>query len=151
MSHEVEFHTGIAEPVAFACRLLRKAVRSGAQVLCTVPADRLDELDRALWTFEEREFVPHVRLAGAAEAVARRTPVWLAADVEEALVRQPAAAERVLVNLGATAPPDPHRFPRLIELVASDPDAAASARERWRAYKAAGLEIRHHPAAGEKG
>jgi DNA polymerase-3 subunit chi len=150
MSQEVEFHTGIAEPVDFACRLLRKAVRTGARVLCTVPADRLDELDRALWTFEPRDFVPHVRLAGAAETVTRRTPIWLAPDVDAALARQPAAAQRVLVNLGAAVPQDARVFPRMIELVAADAEAAARGRERWRAYKAAGLEIRHHPAAGER-
>ena len=36
-------------------------------------------LDRALWTFEEREFVPHLRvdLHSAGNDLARRTPVWL--------------------------------------------------------------------------
>ena len=72
---EVEFHTGVADPVGFACRLLRKAYRQGARVLVTAPGPRLGELDRALWTFEERDFVPHVRVpgAGAAVAAARRS------------------------------------------------------------------------------
>ena len=139
MAGEAEFHTGIVDPVAFACRLLRKAVRSGAQLVCTAPPAVLDELDRALWIFEEREFVPHVRLPGAAERVARRTPVWLMA------VAGSAAETRVLVNLGGEAPVDARNCTRIIELVGASAEAAASARERWRAYKALGLAIRHHP------
>jgi DNA polymerase-3 subunit chi len=150
MAQEVEFHTGLAEPVAFACRLLRKAVRSGARVLCTAPADRLDELDRALWTFEEREFVPHIRLAAASDRVLERTPIWLATNADDAIARRPAAAARVLVNLDAEAPQDPRVFPRLIELVPADADATARGRERWRTHKSAGLEIRHHPAVRDR-
>ena len=75
---EVEFHTGVADRVGFACRLLRKASRQGARVLVTAPDEVLAELDRALWVFEERDFLPHVRMPGAKPAVAARTPVWLA-------------------------------------------------------------------------
>jgi DNA polymerase-3 subunit chi len=140
----VEFHTGIADPIGFACRLLRKAVRSGAQVACTAPPALLDELDRALWTAEERDFLPHVRMPGAAERVARRTPIWLMRDADAA------ASQRVLVNVGASSPAEPAAFARVIELVAADPDAAAQGRERWRAYKASGLEIRHHTPERER-
>lgn len=140
MVGEVEFHTGIAEPIGFACRLLRKAVHAGASLVCTAPAATLDELDRALWTFEEREFIAHLRVPGAPPARARRTQVWLAPAADAS------AQGRVLVNLGAEVAPDPALFARVIELVASDADAAAQGRERWRAYKALGFEIRHHAA-----
>jgi DNA polymerase III subunit chi len=135
---EVEFHTGVADSVGFTCRLLRKACRQGARVLVTAPEATLRELDRALWTFEEREFVPHVRMPGAAASVAARTPVWLAGEVLSA------GAPAVVVNLGAEAPADPAALPRLIEVVSADADDAARGRERWRAYKAASLQIKHH-------
>ena len=137
---EVEFHTGVADSVGFTCRLLRKACRQGARVLVTAPDATLRELDRQLWTFEEREFVPHVRMPGAPAAVAARTPVWLASDAEAA------GAPGVVVNLGAEAPTDFGALQRLIEIVSDDPDEAARGRSRWRAYKAAGLEVRHHAA-----
>jgi hypothetical protein len=35
---EVEFHTGVDEPLGFACRLLRKAYRKGSRVLVTAPS-----------------------------------------------------------------------------------------------------------------
>ncbi|CAD5373749.1 DNA polymerase III subunit chi [Rubrivivax sp. A210] len=142
---EVEFHTGVQDPLGFACRLLRKACRQGARVLVTAPSDTLTALDRSLWTFEECDFLPHVRLPGAAPATAALTPIWLAASatVAQALAPRPG----VLVNLGAAAPPEPAQWPRLIEIVGAEADAAAGGRERWRAYKAAGLSIVHHAAS----
>jgi DNA polymerase III subunit chi len=142
---EVEFHTGVADRIGFACRLLRKASRQGARVLVTAPDEVLAELDRALWVFEERDFLPHVRMPGARPAVAARTPVWLARDAASA---EAAGAPRLVLNLGAAAPHDVASLERLIEVVSAEPDDAEQGRQRWRAYKAAGLEIKHHAAAG---
>jgi len=44
---EVAFHTGIADPLDYACRLLRKAYRQGARVAVHAPAPLLDRLDQA--------------------------------------------------------------------------------------------------------
>ncbi len=139
---EVEFHTGVADRVSFACRLLRKASRQGARVLVTAPDEVLAELDRALWVVDERDFLPHVRMPGATPTVAARTPVWLA---DHAAVE---GAPRVVVNLGAEAPADMTALDRLIEVVSAEPDDAEQGRQRWRAYKAAGLDIKHHAVAG---
>ena len=138
---EVEFHTGVADPLGFACRLLRKAYRQGVRVTVTAPEATLAALDRALWTFEERDFVPHLRVAaGRTPAIAARTPIWLLDGPP------PPGAPGVLVNVGAAAPADLAPFTRIVEIVAADPDETQAGRERWRAYKARGLEIRHHAA-----
>ena len=134
---EVEFHTGIADPVDYACRLLRKALRSGVRVLVTAPPPTLARLDAALWTFDAREFLPHVRMPVAAAGVAARTPIWLAA--QSGLPGAPP----VLVNLGAAAPADLQAVQRLIEIVGADADDADAGRRRWRDYKARGLAIAH--------
>lgn len=142
---QVEFHTGVAEPVHFACRLLRKAYRQGARVAVLAPADTLRTLDRELWTFEEREFVPHLRLAGAKPALLARTPLWLLDDLAfgEPL---PDGLPEVLVNLGSDASL-PEGYPaRLIEIVARDADEADRARLRWRQYRDLGWSIVHHNA-----
>jgi DNA polymerase III subunit chi len=145
---EVEFHTGVDEPIDFVCRLLRKAVRSGARVWVTAPAAGLADLDRSLWTFEERDFLPHVRMPGAQAAVAQRTPLWLSTDCSgTSLV---SGAPRLLVNLGAQAPTDLSQLDRLIEVVSADADEAQSGRDRWRAYKAAGLKVVHHKAGASR-
>lgn len=141
---EVEFHTGVADAVDFACRLLRKAVRRGVRVRVMAPADTLGALDRALWTFDERDFVPHVRVPGATAATAARTPIWLVPTLQAAAGDAPAPA--VLLNLGADAPDELAGLDRLIEIVSADVDEAARGRSRWRAYKARGLGITHHPA-----
>jgi DNA polymerase-3 subunit chi len=144
---EVEFHTGVADELDFACRLLRKAYRRGARVLVTAPPEMLTRLDRALWVFEERDFVPHVVVGDQAARpqsgadVLARTPIWLAGGVA------PSGAPDVLVNVGADAPDDLARFSRVIEIVGADPEAEQAGRQRWRTYKARGLQITHHAAA----
>jgi DNA polymerase-3 subunit chi len=145
---QVEFHTGVPDPVAFACRLLRKASRRGVRVLVTAPEALLAELDQQLWTFESREFVPHVRLPADGrplpERVAARTPIWLATEAGVP------GAPPIIVNLDAGAPADLDGFERLIEIVGETPESVERGRLRWRAYKAAGLEVVHHVnAAGE--
>ena len=142
---EVEFHTGVADPLGFACRLLRKAVRRGVRVRVIAPADILGELDRALWTFDERDFLPHVRVPGASAALAARTPIWLVPSVLAAVGGAPAPA--VVLNLGADAPEELTGLDRLIEIVSSDVDEAARGRSRWREYKARGLNIAHRVTA----
>ena len=141
----VEFHTGLADPLAFACRLLRKAQRQGHRLLVTASAQRLAELDALLWTFEPQSFVPHVRMPGAPDAVTARTPIWLC----EAVPAGPVPT--VLLNLGAAAPATLGPFERVIELVSHDVDEAQAGRERWRAYKAQGLGIVHYPASAVGG
>ena len=137
----VDFHTGLADPLRFACRLLRKALRQGARVQVTAPPDVLETLDRLLWTFEDKEFLPHVRQPGASQSQALRTPIWLC---EHALAD---GAPDVLVNLGAPMPAALKGLSRVIELVGARPEEAAQGRARWRDYVAAGCEPEHHARA----
>lgn len=139
---EVEFHTGVDDPMHFACRLLRKAYRQGVKVLVTAPAQRLAELDRALWTFEALEFLPHVRAGGSA-ALAARTPIWLSEQAD--LTERPS----VLVNLGAPVPSNLDGLIRLIEILSTQADDVAEGRERWRVYQSLGLPTVHHPAGAQ--
>lgn len=147
MVAQVEFHTGVADELGFACRLLRKAYHKGARVLVRAPAARLARLDRELWTFVERDFVPHLRFAapGALPAQAARTPIWL---VDGDL---PAHTPPVLVSLGAELPASLDGLERIIEVVGTDPDEAQAGRERWRAYVARGLAPRHQVAGARDG
>jgi DNA polymerase-3 subunit chi len=147
MALQVEFFTGVADDLGFACRLLRKAYHKGARVLVRAPSARLTRLDRELWTFVEREFIPHLRFAapGALPAQAVRATIWLV-DGEV-----PAGHPPVLVNLGAEAPAQPQAFERIIEIVGAEPDDEQRGRARWRAYRAAGLDIKHHVAEAGRG
>jgi DNA polymerase-3 subunit chi len=48
---EIAFHFNAPDKLAYACRLLRKAVNSGARVVVTGDAASLQALDTLLWTF----------------------------------------------------------------------------------------------------
>ncbi|MBI3153796.1 MAG: DNA polymerase III subunit chi [Burkholderiales bacterium] len=140
MPAQVEFHTGVDDPVGFACRLLRKAWAARARVLVTAPAATLAALDEALWTFEAQGFLPHLRLGGGDDALRARTPIWLAESPP------PGERPRVLVNLGAAPPAAAGDFERVIEIVGADEAARAGGRARWRHYEGWGVKPRHHAA-----
>jgi DNA polymerase-3 subunit chi len=112
-------------------------------VLVTAPAPTLQALDRALWTFEAQEFVPHLTLRRGQEvdAAHRRTPIWLCED------EPPPGSPKVLLNLGGRARFEPSRFERIIEVVSADAEERQLARARWRDYEARGWDIKHHPRA----
>ena len=131
---EVAFHTGVADKPGYTCRLLRKAWRQGAQVVVTGSGEQLQRLDLLLWTFEQAEFVPHLRLRRSEQAAAamRRTPIWIADAPGDAPPRD------VLVNLGPDWPAGFEEFSRVIEVVGDDAQDAAQGRQRWRQYRAAG-------------
>lgn len=139
---EVAFHFNVPDRLGYACRLLRKAHASGARVAVTGPADELQRLDQALWTFAPLEFVPHCR-HDAPEPMRAMTPV--------VLVEAPAQSphQQVLLHLGQGVPEGFERFERLIEIVSAADDDRAAARQRWRHYAGRGYAItRHDVAAG---
>ena len=142
---EVSFRFNVPDRLGYACRYLRKAARAGRVVAAVGPAERLAELDRALWRFEPTEFVPHVRLrAGAAPLPLHApTPVWL---VERA---GDAPARKLLLNLGDDAPEGFEAFERLVEIVSTTPEDRSAARRRWRRYESLGCAIESHDAAEE--
>ncbi len=129
---DIAFHVNLADPVGYACRLLRKASASGAQVVVVGEPAQLRELDQALWAFSPQDFVPHA-VAGATPApVLARTPIVLAPEAAAVAHRQ------VLVNLAPGVPAGFEGFERLIELVGNDPEPLDSARVRWKHYVGSG-------------
>lgn len=139
----VAFHFGMADRLGYACRLLRKASRSGARLAVTAAPATLEQLDRQLWLFDPLEFVPHWRgpRVGALAPRLAATPVLLLQDLAGA-----AASCSVLVNLDDEVPEGFDAFGRVIEVVGADEDARALARQRWRHYAARGLSIERHEA-----
>jgi DNA polymerase-3 subunit chi len=141
VAHAVEFHSGIADKLGYACRLLRKAQAQGARVVVTGDAAALRALDERLWTFEPLSFVAHAVLAPGRpvpERLLQPTPIWLVEPGAELPHRE------VVVNLGPHALPDAAACCRMIELVADDASERAAGRQRWRAYEGQGCTIRHH-------
>jgi DNA polymerase III subunit chi len=137
---EVSFHFNVPDRTEYTCRLLRKATRQGVKVVVTGPGEVLGGLDRALWTFDPLEFVPHVMLHAnqAAAPRLRDTPVWLLEDPSASVHHE------VLLNLGYDTPAGFESFARLIEIVSTDDDDRAAARSRWKHYASRGYDIVRH-------
>lgn len=129
---DISFHVNLGDPVAYACRLLRKAAASGARVVVVAEPQDLRALDQALWTFSPQDFLPHCVAGAAPASVMARSPIVLAPDAHAAPHRQ------VLVNLGTQVPEGFDGFERLIELVGRDEAALQEARTRWKHYAAHG-------------
>ena len=139
MTH-VRFHFNVADRTDYTCRLLRKATRQGVRVAVSGPAIALVGLDRALWSFDPFEFVPHVRLA-AGQVLPdrlRATPVCLVERATDAPMRD------VLVNFGSDTPEGFEAFERVVEVVSTTESDRIAARQRWRDYAARGLAIERH-------
>jgi DNA polymerase-3 subunit chi len=138
---EVAFHFNAPDKVGYACRLLRKATGAGARVVVTGDPDTLRELDVALWTFSQLEFIPHC-LGTAQEQMVAASPVVLS-ETAHGMPHQ-----QVLVNLGGAVPPGFERYERLIEVVTQQDEDRQDARGRWRHYADRGYAITRHDLAG---
>jgi DNA polymerase III subunit chi len=137
---EISFHFNVPDRTDYVCRLVRKAVRLGTTVVIAGPEPSLVPVDRALWSFEELGFLPHVLLRPGEPVAGRlaRTRVWLGVDASQS------GHHDVLVNLGRTPPAGFESFNRLIEIVTPDDDERAVARARWKHYAGRGYEIVRH-------
>jgi DNA polymerase-3 subunit chi len=138
---EIAFHFNVPDRLGYACRLLRKAWRGGAEVAVVGQPALLDRLDQLLWTFDPLAFIPHVRLRPGGPvrpALQAHTTIWLVERGEAAPHRA------VLVNLGDEVPPGFEGFNRLIDVVSVDAAERQAGRARWKHYADRGYVIERH-------
>ncbi|CUA93131.1 DNA polymerase III subunit chi [Thiomonas bhubaneswarensis] len=133
MTCAVEFRVGLPDPLRYLCGLLRTATQRGARLLVVGPQPVLEELDPLLWTFQPGSFVPHV---WQDDPLVDKTPVILAPQPDLRRVGRLQA----LVNLGPDMVDGWETLDRVIELVSENGPDKPAARERLRAYRAAGLD-----------
>lgn len=114
-------------------RLLEKVRGAGHRVVVRLVDDqRLDHLDRLLWTYRNDSFLPH---GTTREGHAADQPIWLTTGMDN-----PNGAT-VLVLIDGPDAADAAGFERVLELFdGRDAEAVARARERWRWAEQAGLE-----------
>lgn len=115
-------------------RLLEKAYAAGRKVVVRVgDPERLEPLNRALWTYGNASFLPHgTRTDGDPE----RQPIYLTAEQDN-----PNGADLLVLVAGAEAP-DLAAFERCLDLFdGKDEVALAHARERWRQVLAQGHKL----------
>jgi DNA polymerase-3 subunit chi len=134
---QIEFHFNTTERLQYTCRLLRKAHARALRVGVVGSEASLRQLDAALWSFSESDFLPHSSPVDAAE-VQNASPIRLHMDPVHLMGLD------VLVNLGDEVPQGFESFGRLIEIVATDDHGRMTARQRWRQYTAQGYALKQH-------
>lgn len=136
----IDFHSNVADKLNYTCRLIRKAYAAGCP-LVVYHADPavLQQLDQALWTLGEAEFLPHVM---ATDPLAPQTPIILSSGN---LAASPHF--KLLINLAEEAPAGFDGFARLIEIVSQQAGETAAGRSRYRYYQQQGYTLNHHIAS----
>ena len=122
------------EPLRLVCELVRKAHDADLWVLVLArDAAQAEELDGLLWDMGDDAYIPH-QVAGDEEDDI--VPVLIAPPEFDAPLRP------LVVNLRDAAVEG--AFERVLEVVPADDDARGPLRERWKQYKARGMQVNKH-------
>lgn len=117
------------------CRLAMMAWEQGHQIaVCTADDTAARRLDELMWDQPPGRFLPH---GMAAES--EHTPVSIVAGNQSI-----PEGRSLVINLCASAVPEPERFGRLCEIVPADAAHREASRKKFRTYRNGGLEPAHH-------
>jgi DNA polymerase-3 subunit chi len=112
-------------------QILEKMLARGDRVVVMAGStERVEALNAALWTYNDRAFLPH---GAARDGFAEDQPIWLTTSEEN-----PNGASMLVLADGMTCD-DLAAWGSAVEIFdGGDETAVAAARARWAAYKAAG-------------
>jgi DNA polymerase-3 subunit chi len=115
-------------------KLLEKVLASGARaVVVAGSAERVEQLNALLWTYDPASFLPH---GSSRDGEPAEQPIWLTDHPDN-----PNDATIVVLTEGATVP-DLGRYQRCLDLFdGRDEAAVAAARDRWMTARAAGHAV----------
>jgi DNA polymerase III subunit chi len=122
------------EPLRLVCELAKKAFEANLWTLVLArDAEQAEALDEMLWDMGDDAYIPH-QVAGDEED--ELTPVLIATpDIDVAM-------RALVINLRDEAVEG--SFERVLEVVPADDSAREPLRERWKQYKARGLQVSKH-------
>jgi DNA polymerase-3 subunit chi len=124
-----------AEPLRLVCELARKAHDAGLWTLVLArDAAQAEALDDLLWDMGDDVFIPH-QVAGV-DVDEDEAAVLIAPPEVDAPLRP------LVINLRDAAVEG--AFDRVLEVVPADDSARGPLRERWKQYKARGLDVTKH-------
>jgi DNA polymerase-3 subunit chi len=115
-------------------QILEKVLARGERVVVMAgSSERVEALNAALWTYNDRSFLPH---GSSRDGFAEDQPIWLTTAEEN-----PNGAAMLVLADGTTTD-DVGAWGSAIEIFdGGDESAVSAARERWKAYKAAGHSL----------
>ncbi len=137
----IDFHFNTPNRLEYACRLTRKILNSGQATLESpllvfcADRSRLDHFDDMLWSLWPDEFIPHAHVS---LPEAHESPILL--TDQDIKMHQ----HTVLLNLDDAPPPFFTRFTRLLEVVSTEENDRAKARERFGFYRDRGYAINNY-------
>ena len=129
---EIGFYHLTVTPLERALpKLLERTLEAGQRAVVLASSDeRVQALNGALWTYEDRSWLPH---GAAADGYGEDQPIWLGVSEEN-----PNGAAFLFLTDGVAAA-DLAAWTRVFDLFDGRDDAAvAAARERWKAARDAG-------------
>ena len=117
-------------------KLLEKVLASGARAVVRVGDEQgMDRLNKALWDYEERSFLPH---GSAKEPHGEQQPGYITYAEEN-----PNGAEILVITDGSSVPAEPG-FTKVLDMFNGQDEAALThARSRWKSYKDEGRELKY--------
>ena len=117
------------------CKLALMAWERGHKIsIVTDGPESAKSLDKLMWQYPEGRFLPHQRTPSGQEAVA---PVSI-------LETPPEGELDVVINLTTKALPTPLLCSRLLEIVPFRDAERVASREKFKHYRAAGLNPKAH-------
>ena len=132
----IDFYTKVDDKLRFAGKLCAKALTQSLKVNVYVPdAGIATRFERLLWSDQATSFLPHCR---ADDPLAPQTPILIHLQ-EGALLH-----DTLLINLDVAWPPFFSRFQRVVEIVSTETEDAALARDRFRFYRDRGYAMQSH-------
>jgi DNA polymerase-3 subunit chi len=116
-----------------ACRLAEQAVEQGHRVFVRAgESDVVRRIDDLLWTFGDRSFLPH-EITVDSSPTHSRIRILIGST-------PPKDFRDVVINLAVDVPADRVDVSRIAEFVPADSERKAAARERFKYYRAQGVE-----------
>lgn len=129
----------------FACRLIDKAWRGGLPMhIHTFDESSCNFMDQLLWSWREDSFLPHGIVSETQNSnpesrlLAKQSPITLGFD------KPFLEHNRLLINISPEVPVFFKEFSRVCEVVVQNPDQKAVSRDKFRAYRQAGIEPEVH-------
>jgi DNA polymerase-3 subunit chi len=131
---DIRFYHLLTTPLERALpKLLERALAGGFRAVVVAGSqERVDQLNAALWTYEDDSFLPH---GTAKDGFPDRQPIWLTTADEN-----PNRAN-LLVLLDGASVGEPGAFARCLDVFDGGDASVEAARRRWTAAKEAGHEL----------